>query len=190
MRISYVLVAAIIGSVALGLNEYSAAASKGKAAAPEVKPYTDAQIAAIVVAANQVDIKAGKLALSKSNNSEVKDFANLMVTDHTGLNKAAVNLVGKLNIQPQENASSKHLTTVGEKTMQRLKGMNGAKFDKAYINNEVSYHETVLGSLDYTLIPNAQNPELKDLLRKARPTIAAHLDHAKRVQAALGKQHG
>jgi putative membrane protein len=113
-----------------------------------------------------------------------------MVTDHTGLNKAAVNLVGKLNIKPEENSSSKHLTTVGEKTMQRLKGMNGAKFDKAYINNEVSYHETVLGSLDKTLIPNAQNQKLKDLLLKARPTIAAHLDHAKRLQAALGKQHG
>jgi putative membrane protein len=70
--------------------------------------------------------------------------------------------------------------------MQRLKGMNGAKFDKAYINNEVIYHEIVLDALDKTLIPNAQNPKLKALLVKVRPAIAAHLDHAKQVQAALG----
>jgi putative membrane protein len=181
MRISYLLMAGIIGSVALGLNGYSAAASKGKAAAP-----TDAQIAAIVVAANKVDIKAGNLALSKSNNSKVKKFADRMVVDHSGVNKSAVNLVDKLNIKPAGNPTSKHLTAVGEKAMQRLKGMNGAKFDKAYINNEVIYHEIVLDALDKTLIPNAQNPKLKALLVKVRPAIAAHLDHAKQVQAALG----
>ena len=44
----------------------------------------DAQIASIVVTANQVDIDAGKLATSQSTSDEVKAFARLMVTDHTG----------------------------------------------------------------------------------------------------------
>jgi putative membrane protein len=180
MRISYLLMAGIIGSVALGLNGCSVTAPKGKAAAP-----TDAQIAAIVVAANQVDIKAGYLALATSNNSEVKEFAHRMVAYHSGVNKSAVNLVDKLNITPAGNPTSKRLTAVGEKTMQRLKGMNGAKFDKAYINNEVIYHKTLLVSLDKTLIPSTQNQELKTLLVNVRPVIAAHLDHAKQVQAAL-----
>jgi putative membrane protein len=74
--------------------------------------------------------------------------------------------------------------------MQRLKGMNGAKFDKAYINNEVIYHKTLLVSLDKTLIPSTQNQELKTLLVNVRPVIAAHLDHAKQVQAALGYSQG
>ena len=50
---------------------------------------SDAQIAAIVVTANQVDIDAGKLAESKSANKDVKAFGKQMVTDHTGVNKAA-----------------------------------------------------------------------------------------------------
>jgi predicted outer membrane protein len=54
---------------------------------------SDAQIAAIVVTANQVDIDAGQLALSRSTNDKVKTFAELMVTDHTGVNKAATDLV-------------------------------------------------------------------------------------------------
>src|SRR5690349_10931998 len=56
---------------------------------------TDPQIAAIVVAANQVDIDAGKLAESKGSNKDVKAFGKQMVTDHTGVNKQAVALVTK-----------------------------------------------------------------------------------------------
>ena len=54
---------------------------------------TDAQIAHIVVTANQVDIDAGKLAQSKGRNKDVKAFGKQMVTDHTGVNKQATALV-------------------------------------------------------------------------------------------------
>ena len=50
---------------------------------------SDAQIASIVVTANQVDIDAGKLAESKGSNAEVKAFGKQMVTDHSGVNKQA-----------------------------------------------------------------------------------------------------
>jgi len=45
----------------------------------------DAQIAAIVVTANQVDIDAGKLAQSRSQSKDVKQFAQQMITDHSGV---------------------------------------------------------------------------------------------------------
>ena len=63
----------------------------------------DAQIASIVVTANQVDIDAGKLAASRATNAEVKKFAQLMVTDHTGVNKSAIELVAKLKVTPEDN---------------------------------------------------------------------------------------
>ena len=66
---------------------------------------SDAQIAAIVVTANQVDIDAGKLAESKSANKDVKAFGKQMVTDHTGVNKAATDLVTKLKVKPEDNAT-------------------------------------------------------------------------------------
>jgi len=53
---------------------------------------TDAQIASIVVTANQVDIDAGKIAEARATSHEVKTFARLMVTDHTGVNKSATDL--------------------------------------------------------------------------------------------------
>ena len=148
----------------------------------------DAQIAAIVVAANQVDIDAGKLAESKTSNEDVKAFAHRMVTDHADVNKQAVELVTKLKVTPQDNPTSESLKAGGGKNIAHLKKLSGAAFDKAYIDHEVAYHEQVLDAVDKTLIPNAKNEELKALLVKVRPAFVAHTEHAKQVQASLGKK--
>jgi putative membrane protein len=157
------------------------------AASVRAQTVTDAQIASIVVTANQVDIDAGQLAASKASNEEVKKFAQQMVTDHTGVNKQATELVTKLHVTPQDNPTSQSLKTGGEKNIANLKTLSGSTFDKAYIAQEVTYHELVLNAVDKTLIPNAQNAELKALLVKVRPAFVAHLEHAKQVQAALAK---
>ena len=146
---------------------------------------TDPQIAHIVVTANQVDIDAGKLAESKGSNAEVKAFGKRMVTDHTGVNKQAVALVQKLGVKPEDNPTSESLKKGGEDNLKNLKGLNGAAFDKAYVDHEVAYHQAVLDAVDKTLIPNAKNAELKSLLEKTRPAFVAHLDHAKQIQAKL-----
>jgi putative membrane protein len=117
---------------------------------------TDPQIAAIVVTANQVDIDAGKLAKSKAENKEVKAFA-----------------------------TSRSLKSGGEANIEHLKTLTGAAFDRAYIDNEVTYHQSVLDAIDHTLIPSAKNAELKALLVKVRPAFEAHLVHAKQIQSTL-----
>jgi putative membrane protein len=108
-----------------------------------------------------------------------------MVTDHTGVNKQATALVKKLKVTPEESATSKSLMDDGAAMVKKLKGMKGAEFDKAYIDNEVTYHQTVLDTIDKTLLPNAKNAELKELLTKTRPAIDDHLQHAKKLQAAM-----
>ena len=145
----------------------------------------DAQIAAIVVTANQVDIDAGNLAKSMGSNAEVKKFGEQMATDHTGVNKQAVALVTKLKVTPEDNPTAQSLKAGGEKNIANLKGLKGAAFDKAYIDNEVAYHQAVLDAVDKTLIPSAQNAELKALLVKVRPAFVAHLEHAKHIQSTL-----
>lgn len=145
----------------------------------------DAQIAGIVVAANTVDIDAGKLAEKTSRSKDVKSFAKLMVADHTGVNKQATALVKKLNVTPEESDISKSLKQGGAANIAKLKKLKGKDFDKAYIDQEVTYHQTVIDALDKTLIPNAANAELKDTLVKVRPAFVAHLEHAKQIQSSL-----
>ena len=69
--------------------------------------------------------------------------------------------------------------------LQFLKGLKGKEFDKAYVDNEVTYHQTVLDAIDKTLIPSARNEELKALIVKVRPAFAEHLEHAKHLQSTL-----
>jgi putative membrane protein len=110
-----------------------------------------------------------------------------MITDHTGVNKAAGDLVTKLKVAPEPNDTSKSLQKGGDDNLANLKTLDGAAFDKAYVDHEVAYHEAVISAMDKTLIPSAQNAELKALLVKVRPAFDAHLAHAKALQASLGK---
>ena len=164
-----------------------AAASIGIATAAWAQAPNDAQIAAIVVTANQVDIDAGKLAQSKATNPEVKAYGAMMVTDHTGVNKQATDLAAKLGVKPEDNPTAQSLKSGGADNIKNLKTLSGAAFDKAYIDHEIAYHQTVLDALDKTLIPSAQNADLKALLVKVRPAFVAHLDRAKSIQGSLAK---
>ncbi len=148
---------------------------------------TDPQIAAIVVTANQVDIDAGKLAKATSKTKDVQDFAERMIVDHGGVLKSAGELVNKLHVKPESNATSQSLQKGGDDNLAALKKLHGAAFDKAYVDHEVAYHEAVLDAVDKTLIPSASNAELKALLVKVRPAFVAHLEHAKMLQASLAK---
>jgi putative membrane protein len=149
---------------------------------------SDPQIAGIVVAANQIDIDAGKLAKSRTKNKQVSEFAQGMITDHTAVNQQASALVKKLGVKPEDSATSKSLKSDAGKNVANLKTLKGAAFDKAYTDHEVAYHQQVLDAIDKVLIPSARNAELKDLITKVRPAIAAHLDHAKMIQSSLAKR--
>ena len=147
----------------------------------------DAQIAHIVVTANQVDIDAGKLAESKGSAKEVRAFGKQMATDHAGVNKQASALAAKLKVTPEDNATSQSLKSGGAENVRKLQGLSGAAFDKAYVDHEIVYHQQVLDAIDKTLVPNAKNDELKGLIVKVRPAFVAHLEHAKHLQASLKK---
>ena len=175
----------ILKSLALTILAVAALGVRAQGSAP-----TDPQIAAIVVTANQVDIDAGKLAESRAHSKDVKSFATLMVKDHTGVNKAATDLVHKLKVKPESNPTSESLKKGGDDNIANLKKLKGTAFDKAYVDHEVEYHQAVIDAMDKTLVPSAQNAELKALLVKVRPAFVAHLEHAKHLQAELGKAGG
>ena len=149
---------------------------------------SDPQIAGIVVTADQIDIDAGKLAKSHTKNKEVSKFAQQMITDHTAVNKQAGALAKKLGVKPEDSPTSQSLKAGAAENTKNLKGLKGAAFDKAYVDHEVAYHRQVLDAIDKVLIPSAKNAELKDLIVKVRPAIAAHLDHAKMIQSDLAKK--
>jgi putative membrane protein len=156
----------------------------GAALAQGAKP-NDAQIAHIAYTAGVIDIAAAKQALTKTSNKEVKAFAEDMVRDHEAVNKQALDLVKKLNVTPEDNDTSKTLSKNAADKLAELSKLNGAAFDKAYIANEVAYHKSVDSVLETTLIPSANNAELKSLLQTGLKIFQGHEQHAEHVAAEL-----
>jgi putative membrane protein len=146
---------------------------------------TDANIAAIVVGANKIDISAGKIALDRSTDPKVREFAQRMVTDHQAVLDSAVELVTRLGVTPQNNELVYALSKQSAEHEAKLKNLTGKEFDRLYIDHEVAYHEAVIGVVKTQLIPGAHNQELKDVLTSVLPAFDAHLAHSKNVQASL-----
>ncbi len=146
---------------------------------------TDPQIAHIAYTAGELDIAAAKQALAKSKNKDVRTFADEMVRDHTAVNKQALALVKKLKVTPEDNPTSQALTKQAVAKRGELAKLNGAAFDKAYVDNEVAYHKTVNSALETQLIPSASNAELKSLLQTGLKIFRGHEQHAEHVDAGL-----
>lgn len=146
---------------------------------------TDPQIAHIAYTAGVIDIETAKLAVEKSKTPAVEEFANGMIRDHEAVNVQALDLVKKLKVTPEDNDTSKALTQAAAKKRNELAGLDGAAFDKAYIENEVAYHKQVNDALETLLIPSAENAELKSLLETGLKLFQGHQAHAEHVAAEL-----
>ena len=142
---------------------------------------SDPQIAHIAYTAGTLDIEAAQQALKISKNADVRAFAENMVKDHTAVNKMALDLCKKLGVTPADNDTSKSLVTAANAKRAELAKLSGAAFDKAYVANEVAYHKTVNGALETTLIPSAQNAELKALLQQGLKIFQGHQQHAEHL---------
>ncbi|QKC91166.1 DUF4142 domain-containing protein [Mesorhizobium sp. NZP2234] len=146
---------------------------------------TDPQIAHIAYTAGVLDIEAAKHAIKTSKNKEVVAFAKDMERDHEAVNKQALDLVKKLKVKPEDNATSQALSKAAEAERAKLAKLTGAEFDKAYIENEVAYHKQVNGALETLLIPSASNAELKSLLETGLKIFQGHEQHAEHVASML-----
>jgi putative membrane protein len=157
----------------------------GSAFAQGAPKPTDPQIAHIAYTAGALDVEAGKQALAKSKNKDVRAFAEDMVRDHSAVNDQALALVKKLKVTPEDNDTSRALTKQAAAKRAELAKLDGAAFDKAYVANEVAYHKTVNGALESLLIPSASNGELKSLLQTGLKVFQGHEQHAEHVAADL-----
>ena len=146
---------------------------------------SDPEIAHIAYTAGSIDADVARLALVKSNNATVREFAQTMLRDHEAVNGKALDLVKKLGVTPQSNSTSEALARQAAATKQRLSGLDGAAFDRAYAENEVAFHRTVNGALKDLLIPSAGNGELKSLLETGLTLFSEHQLHAEHLARSL-----
>lgn len=143
----------------------------------------DANIAAMLLAANNTDISYARLVPSRALRDDVRQFAERMLTDHIGVNALLNETLARIDIAPDDNLASLDMRDESAARRDAMRDLSGFAFDSAYITNEVSYHQRFLAAIDHVMLPAVRNAELRSLLTSMRPAVAAHLAHAEQVWA-------
>jgi putative membrane protein len=148
---------------------------------------TDGQILQVTHTANTGEIAQGKLALSKSKDTRVLGFAQMMVHDHTQADDKGMAIAKKNSIARQQSPTSEALKSDAESATNSLKVEPAGDFDAEYIATQVREHKAVLDMLDQKLIVNATNPDVKAYLAEVRAAVTSHLQQAQDLQKASQK---
>ncbi|HAB03651.1 MAG TPA: DUF305 domain-containing protein [Pseudomonas sp.] len=126
------------------------------------------------------EVVTGKLAQEKSQNAEIKGFADMMVTDHTKANQELADIARKLDISVPDEAA------LTDKVKKVILEWRDESFDKSYVNNQVDAHEKAV-ELYKKEAASSDKAELKAFAAKTLPTLEAHLQKAKALQTTHGK---
>ncbi|MCX2723977.1 DUF4142 domain-containing protein [Roseibium salinum] len=145
----------------------------------------DLEIAHTAYTAGQLDIRYAHLALALSEDDAVREFASLMIRDHTAVNAEAGALIEELNVTPQDNDLSQVLVKGAAEKRAEFVELSGKAFDCAYAQNELGYHQVVNQTVGEKFIHWATVPQLKSLLEDALVTFKAHEAHAEQMVADL-----
>ena len=127
------------------------------------------------------EVEAAKVALARSQNAEVKKFAQMMVDDHTKSTndlKSAIAASG-LSLTPPSALDEAHAENI-----QELKDEEAADFDKAYLNDQVDAHQMALDLLQ-RYANDGDNAQLKGFAATTAPVVQTHYDHAKQMRDAM-----
>jgi putative membrane protein len=133
--------------------------------------------------ASAAEIELGKIAEERGANAQVKQFGQMMVRDHTmGANELKQVVAGKLEVPEEMDEKHRDLA-------QRLRGLQGAEFDREYMNAMVEGHEEVKDMIESRANEAANNEPIENAVNqwaaKTLPKVEQHLQHAVELRDRL-----
>lgn len=126
------------------------------------------------------EIETGKLAQEKSQNAEIKTFAQQMVTDHTAANEKLATIAKQLDIETPDSAA------LTDKVRKVILEWRDDSFDKSYVNNQVDAHKKTVELFKKEAM-SSDKAELKAFASETLPKLEAHLKEAEALQAKHAK---
>ena len=167
----FVAAAEIPNAAAASIPSRSSDLTAAATVAPQA--LDDATIIAIFDRANTADIETGALAVKRGASPEVREFGAMLVRDHTHVRQLGRDLAAKLKVTPTPPSNDPSLKAHAE-AMKRLGALEGAAFDHAFLQYEVTFHKGVIDAVGSTLVPAIRNAELKALVLKVVPAFEGH----------------
>jgi putative membrane protein len=144
------------------------------------KAEDEADFAVEAADAGLLEVQASTLALTKASSPQVKQFAQMMVDDHTKANNELKALAQQKNITLPTVMGNEH-----QRKYDNLNEKTGAEFDKEYMDLMVKDHKDAIDEFEDAAEAEKTEAELKAWASSKLPTLRQHLEHAERTQEAV-----
>jgi putative membrane protein len=149
----------------------------------------DTQFLAKAIISGNNEIELSQVAANKASQAEVKRLAEHMIQDHKAANDKLMKEAEKHKIKPTGTYGTPPLEPdqKAETAKQKLEGLSGAEFDKAYVQRLIQDHTEAVALFQEEAKNGKDNP-LRDLAAATLPTLEEHLKQAREVGGRVGVQ--
>lgn len=152
---------------------------------PAPEGLTDANISSVTQIYNTGEVRIAELAVSKSSNNAIKNFAHKIARDHNQSNTELNAILRAREIEPAPYAATTEIQQAEQNSYRSLENRSGTAFDQAYLDAEINHHRWLINQLDDNLIPGARDGALREYLKKFRATELGHLREAEQLRNAM-----
>ncbi len=179
------LLAGLVPAVAVAALVAATAGSPAtsEAAAPALD---DATIVAVFDLANTADIETGALGARRAQSAEVRDYGTMLSQVHASVRQKGRDLASRLGVTPT-SLGDHPMARDHAAAMKRLRSLEGAEFDRAFLRHERDFHAAVIEAVSSTLLPAIQNQELKEFVTSLAPAFESHRVMAERLEQKLAR---
>ena len=143
--------------------------------------FEDPEIAMVLRVANLSEVREGELAREKAAEPSVRDFAAMMVNEHSAADSTEESAFFKANIVSDDSPLSRQLDAESGAATERLRALTGRAFDRAYTQRQIEAHQNLLHLIDAKLMPAAHHKVVKEQLKTLRKSAQQHLTRAEQV---------
>jgi len=147
---------------------------------------TPANFMAQLATVNTLEIQQGTLARDRATNPQVKEFARMMVTDHTKLNQQGARVAFRLDITTKPGDRAEDMNEDAKDATSDLTDATGSDFDKKYMDMQVEEHQKTLDMLNNAKGATTEQ-DLLTVIDGTIPVVQRHLDRAKQLQQMLDR---
>jgi putative membrane protein len=142
----------------------------------------DAEIAAVLDAANRAEIQQAELARERAEAEEVRQYATALLSGHQSAVERQDMILQERGIPTRDNPMSQQLEQQAMQVQQELANLDGEQFDRAFLEAQMRQHQQLISMLEQQLIPAAQDPQYRAYLEQQLGSLQAHLRNAQRLQ--------
>lgn len=155
------------------------------AAAEASEPMNSGEILHVLQVINEGEIKQAELAMQKSDDPQVLETAQMIIRDHTASNERIAAIAEATDTSLEESPLSKGVQVQASKIQGELTDLSGPEFDRTYLQRQVELHEVALETVRSHLLPNAADPQVRQLLTASEPRLEQHRRHAEESYASI-----